>query len=199
MKGSTTTPGKLIAAVLSVLLASCSTSTAYHAPPASAEDLSRLVLIIRESAGQVTHDWHRAEEIDLSSYRHRSPPQGSLGRIVLVSGRQRDCDQELVDCHRECMKRPVPPEYNQYEYNRGLGGREDYCNRQCLKPYLDCKELEKLRPQEFSAMDGAIGWLKRNHKAVLVGSTVVIAGVVFVVVSAGAGGVVLAPVLLVAS
>ncbi len=97
------------------------------------------------------------------------------------------------------MKRPVPPDYNQYEHNRGLGGRADYCNRQCLQPYLDCKELEKLRPQEFSTKDAAVDWLKRNREAVLVGSIVVITGVVFVVVSAGAGLVVLAPALLVAS
>ncbi|WP_198956110.1 hypothetical protein [Archangium sp. Cb G35] len=97
------------------------------------------------------------------------------------------------------MKRPVPPDYNQYEHNRGLGGRADYCNKQCMPPYLDCKELEKLRPQEFSAMDEAIDWLKRHRQTLLVGSTVVIAGVAFVVVSAAAGSVILAPVLLVAS
>ncbi|WP_239015033.1 hypothetical protein [Archangium violaceum] len=97
------------------------------------------------------------------------------------------------------MKHPVPPEYNQYEYNRGLSGRADYCNKQCLPPYLDCKELEKLRPQEFSAIDAAVDWLKRNRETLLVGTTVVIAGVAFAVVSAGAGAVMLAPVLLVAS
>jgi hypothetical protein len=48
-------------------------------------------------------------------------------------------------------------------------------------------------------VDSAVDWLKRHRKALLVGSTVVIAGVVFVVVSAGAGAVVLAPVLLIAS
>jgi uncharacterized membrane protein len=59
--------------------------------------------------------------------------------------------------------------------------------------------LQELQPQEFTAMDGAVDWLKRNHKAVLVGSLIVIAGVVFVVVSAGAGLVILAPAALVAS
>ncbi|MFL5353901.1 hypothetical protein [Archangium sp.] len=181
-----------------LLLVSC--ATARHTAPAEAEALPHLVLILGELPdGQVTHEWQRAEELELSQYRHRAGDPGVPGRIVLVSGRPRDCDQELVDCHRECMKRPVPPEYNQYEYNRGLGGREDYCNKQCLPSYMDCKELEKLRPQEFSAVDAAVDWLKRHRKALLVGSTVVIAGVVFVVVSAGAGAVVLAPVLLIAS
>jgi hypothetical protein len=197
MKASTS-PGKFIAASLCVLLVSC--STAHRTVPARAEALSRLVLIIKESSdGQLTHDWRRAEAIDLSTYRPRSSPLGASGRIVLVTNSHRDCDQELIDCHRDCMKRPVPPDYNQYEHNRGLGGRADYCNRQCLQPYLDCKELEKLRPQEFSTKDAAVDWLKRNREAVLVGSIVVITGVVFVVVSAGAGLVVLAPALLVAS
>ncbi|QRK13755.1 hypothetical protein JQX13_22800 [Archangium violaceum] len=59
--------------------------------------------------------------------------------------------------------------------------------------------MEKLRPQEFSAIDAAVDWLKRNRETLLVGTTVVIAGVAFAVVSAGAGAVMLAPVLLVAS
>lgn len=191
--------GRLIALSLGMLLlVSC--ATARHTVPADAETLPHLVLTLRELPdGQVTHEWRPAEDLELSQYRHRVEAPGDPGRIVLVSGRPRDCDQELVDCHRECMQRPVPPEYNQYEYNRGLGGRADYCNKQCLPSYMDCKELEKLRPQEFSAVDTAVDWLKRHRKALLVGSTVVIAGVAFVVVSAGAGAVALAPVLLIAS
>jgi hypothetical protein len=196
---ASTNPGKFIVASICVLLISC--SAARHTTlPVRAEDPSRLVLIIKESSdGQVIHDWRRAEEIDLSPFKSQPSSRSASGRIVLASSFQRDCDQELIDCHRDCMKRPVPPDYNQYEYNRGLGGRVDYCNKQCLRPYLDCKELEKLRPQEFSAMGTAVDWLKRHREAVLVGSIVVIAGVVFVVVSAGAGAMVLAPVLLVAS
>jgi hypothetical protein len=60
-------------------------------------------------------------------------------------------------------------------------------------------ELERLRPQEFTAVDGAVDWLKRHRTGVLVGSVVVIAGVAFVVVSAGTGVVILAPVVLLAS
>ena len=191
--------GRLIPLIFCMLLlVSC--ATARHTVPANAEALPHLVLTLKELPdGQATHEWRPAEELELSQYRHRAEAPSDPGHIVLVSRRPRDCDQELVNCHRECMKRPVPPEYNQYEYNRGLGGRADYCNKQCLPSYMDCKELEKLRPQEFSAIDTAINWLKRHRKALLVGSTVVIAGVAFVVVSAGAGVVVLAPVLLIAS
>ncbi|QSQ28534.1 hypothetical protein JY651_44995 [Pyxidicoccus parkwayensis] len=55
-----------------------------------------------------------------------------------------------------------------------------------------------MKPQEFAAIDSAVDWLKRNRKAILVGSVVVVAGVAFVVLSAGAGLVVLAPAVLLA-
>ncbi|NTX58139.1 hypothetical protein HR086_43265 [Myxococcus sp. CA039A] len=50
-----------------------------------------------------------------------------------------------------------------------------------------------MRPQEFTAVDEAVDWLKRHRNELLLGSTCIIAGVVFVVVSMGAGLVVLAP------
>jgi hypothetical protein len=60
-------------------------------------------------------------------------------------------------------------------------------------------DLQGFQPQEFTAIDTAVDWLKRHRTEVLVGSIIVIAGVVFVVVSMGAGLIVLAPVVLVAS
>lgn len=67
-----------------------------------------------------------------------------------------------------------------------------------MQPYLDCQELERLRPQEFSAVESAVDWVKRNRKEILVGTVVVIAGVAFVVASMGAGLVILAPAVLLA-
>jgi hypothetical protein len=83
--------------------------------------------------------------------------------------------------------------------NGTLGAKEAYCRDQCWQPYRDCVEVEKLRPQEFTAIDPAIEWLKRNRKTILVGSVVIIAGVAVVVVSAGVGLVILAPALLLAA
>jgi hypothetical protein len=60
-------------------------------------------------------------------------------------------------------------------------------------------ELQRLRPQEFTATDGVVDWLKRHRKEILVGSVITIAGVAFVVISAGAGLLVLAPVVVMAS
>ncbi|KFE71875.1 hypothetical protein DB31_0136 [Hyalangium minutum] len=48
-------------------------------------------------------------------------------------------------------------------------------------------------------MDGLIDWLKRHRKEVLVGSVITVAGIAFVVISAGAGLLVLAPVVLMTS
>ncbi len=64
---------------------------------------------------------------------------------------------------------------------------------------MDCLETQKHQALQFPAVDGLMEWLKRHRKDLLVGSVVVIAGVAFVVVSAGAGLFVLAPVVLVAS
>ena len=61
-------------------------------------------------------------------------------------------------------------------------------------------EAEKARGAlRFPAMEGAIEWLKGHRTQLLVGTVVVIAGVAFVVVSVGAGLIVLAPVVLMAS
>ncbi|NVJ26912.1 hypothetical protein HUW62_37410 [Myxococcus sp. AM011] len=56
-----------------------------------------------------------------------------------------------------------------------------------------------MRPQEFAAVDEAVDWLSQHRGEVLLGSTFIIAGVVFVVVSMGAGLLVLAPAVLFAN
>ncbi|WP_224248479.1 hypothetical protein [Hyalangium gracile] len=48
-------------------------------------------------------------------------------------------------------------------------------------------------------MDTAVDWVHRNRKSLLIGSVVVVAGVAFVVISAGAGVIVLAPAVFLAS
>jgi hypothetical protein len=193
-------PARSIAPLLCVLLASCSTTR--HGTAPTAEELTRYVLVIEESpGGQVTHDWRHAEEFDLSRYRYQSRAhETSYGRIVLVSGRQRDCDAENRQCIEMCMSRPLPRGFGHMTSGgRGKGGKEEWCNKQCSQPYRDCLELQGRQPQEFRAMEDAIDWLKRNHQSLLVGSIVVIAGTAFVTVSAGAGLVVLAPTVLLAS
>lgn len=115
---------------------------------------------------------------------------------MLASPRPRDCEQEHIDCFQGCMKRKPPSYLNHLK--RGDGSKGDYCAQKCLSEYQDCLRSQNISPLEFHAADGAVDWLKQNRKELLVGTIVVIAGVAFVTLSAGAGLVVLAPVVLVA-
>jgi hypothetical protein len=189
---------KLTAALLGVVLVSC--SAAHSSIPSERQALSHFVLVVRDQAdGQVSYTWHRAEEFDWERYREASRPVGVDGRLVLATARPRDCHAEYLECIDECMRRPLPRGYGHITAGRGLGGKLEYCQGRCRQPYNDCEELQKLKPQEFSAWDGAMDWLTRNRRSILVGSVVVIAGVAFVVISAGAGLVVLAPAVLLAT
>lgn len=189
---------RVVALLLGGLLVSCGATR--HIAPTSAEELPHLVLFIEELPdGTVTHSWKRAEELDLGPYRFLAHLHGTARRIEPVMSWNRDCDEENRECIRECMSRPLPRGYGHITSNGTLGGKEEYCRKKCWQPYRDCVELEKLQPQEFTAIDTALDWLKRNRKTILVGSVVVIAGVTFVVISAGVGILILAPAVLVAA
>ncbi|MCY1018983.1 hypothetical protein [Pyxidicoccus sp. MSG2] len=198
---SSTTSARVTAALLSVLLGACGTTR--HVAPANASELTRFVLFIRERPdGTVTHSWQRAEEVNLAEYRALSRSRRGARNILPVVARPRDCHQEFVDCIDECKSRPLAPGYGHITSGKSKDARkaskEVHCQGRCWQPYRDCSELQELKPQEFTAVDSAVDWLKRNRKAVLVGSVVVVAGVAFVVLSAGAGLVVLAPAVLLA-
>jgi hypothetical protein len=107
--------------------------------------------------------------------------------------------KENRECYRKCMTRPLPREYGSFTSPRKSGGKSAFCRSECQQAYDDCVELERLRPQEFTGVEGVINWLRHHRTAALVGSIIVIAGVTFVVVSAGAGAVVLAPMVLMVS
>jgi hypothetical protein len=190
---------RLVVSALGVLLTSCG-ATRYVAPPGAAE-LNGFVLFIRELPdGSVAHMWQRAENVELSHSTDSLDTRNPSRSIMIAMNPQRDCDEELRECMRECMSRPLPRGFGHITSGgRGKGGKEDYCNRRCMQPYLDCSKLQELRPQEFTVIDSAVDWLKRHRRSILVGSVVVIAGVAFVVVSAGAGLVVLAPAVILAS
>ena len=117
-------PERLLASLLGVLLVSCG-ATRYGTTPA-VEELTRYVLVIQESSdGQVTHAWRRAEEFDLSRYRHpSSAPETTYGRIVRVSRHPRDCDEENRACIKMCMSRPLPRGFGHTTSGgRGKGGK----------------------------------------------------------------------------
>jgi hypothetical protein len=181
------------------LLLSCGSSIRSVHPPAP-EELPKLALVIQEGPdGQVVHSWRPAVEFqekfqNLPSSIRSSTPSGG---IVLVGGRRRDCDQEQIDCHRNCMRRKLPAPHNYIP--RGHPRHNQLCRDKCRLAYDDCVEAEKARALRFPAVDGAVEWLKAHRTQLLVGTVVVITGVSFVVVSAGAGLFILAPLVLMAS
>jgi hypothetical protein len=184
--------------ILGMLLISCGT-TRHESIPSTAT-LGRQVLVIHETPdGRVTHFRRQAESHELV-LQGQAFSGGVDGRIVFAATRERDCHAEYLECLNECESSGLPPGFEHIE--RGGAAHSRYCRDRCRQPYLDCEELQELRarkPHRFMSVDDALDWLKRNRRAVLVGSVVVIAGVTFVVVSAGAGAVVLAPALLLAS
>ncbi len=118
-------------------------------------------------------------------------PAGRLeGRILLVSGRSRDCDAEQVECFSNCWKRKPP-----YPYQRGKADHHEYCSNKCLKAYLACLKEQNARALEFPTMQAAQDWLKRNGQDILAGTLVVVAGAVLVVVVVETGGLALVPLL----
>ena len=137
----------LVASMLGVLLSSCSTTR--HVTPPDIAELSGFVLIIRElHDGSVAHSWQRAEEVELSQATSDIGYPAPTVPIVLAVSHPRDCDEELRECMRECMSRPLPRGFGHITSGgRGKGGKEEYCNRRCLQPYLDCSELQEVRPQ----------------------------------------------------
>ncbi|MCP3140620.1 hypothetical protein [Pyxidicoccus xibeiensis] len=94
------------------------------------------------------------------------------------------------------MKRRLPSYLNHVK--RGDGSKNGYCAGECLSQYQDCLKLQQTRALEFNGTNEAVDWLKQHRTELLVGTVIVIAGVAFVTLSAGAGLVVLAPVVLVA-
>ncbi|CAM3338608.1 hypothetical protein G4177_21985 [Corallococcus sp. ZKHCc1 1396] len=182
---------RFTAVALCVWLSACGTTRAAVAP--APEELPRLVLLLREAPdGSFTQEWRPAQASELARY-----VQAEQGRRIVRTARSvRDCDAENRECIRECMSRPLSSDFSHVTSRGGLGGKERYCRGRCQQPYRDCVELERLRPQELSSTEAASDWARRNQRSILVGSVVMIAGVVFVVVSAGAGLIVLAPALL---
>jgi len=145
-------------------------ASAIASPPV--EELHRFVLVLHESSpGHVTHRWQSVEEF---GFAH--------DKLQTCAARQRDCHAELLACVQKCMRTPLPPGFGHIRApGRGMGAKEVYCNEQCQPAYLDCEELRGRHPQELSAVDGAVDWLKRNHNVVLAGSIVTLAGVAFIV------------------
>jgi hypothetical protein len=203
----------LLCLKLSLLLISCSSvppmssgSASAHVSPTGSRDLHRFVLVVQEAPdGRVTHSWQAATTFDISellpmamrSHGWRGEAPSTNGRIMLTAG-NRDCEEERDTCEDNCMSSDLGPDW---DHIRSRGAKHKECRKRCMKPYIDCCRLRELEEHKFQAIDTAVDWLKRHRRELLVGTSIVISGVAFVVVVTGTGGgvLVLAPALLLVS
>ena len=188
---------RLMALSLSLMLVSCSATRPPIPDPIGPGALSRYVLVIEERPdGEVIHAWKPASGFDMTKYQYRVSSRRVDGPLRLAAS-ARDCHAEYLQCVKDCLEAPLPSHLRHVP--RRSRQHERLCNERCMQPYLDCCRLQELEAKRFTALDPAIDWVKRNRKDILVGTVVIVAGVVFVVVSAGAGILVLAPALLLVS
>jgi hypothetical protein len=150
---------------------------------------SHLLLIQDARDGTISHTWALIDEADGWRHDGSGGRQGEVdSRIVLASGRQRDCNQEHHECYQRCKRRKPP-----YPYEYKKPSHSTYCRETCQEEYMECLKATGQYPVEFMGANEAIEWLKRHRTELLVGAVIVVAGVTFVVVSAGAGVLILAP------
>ncbi|WNG55675.1 hypothetical protein F0U59_13530 [Archangium gephyra] len=90
------------------------------------------------------------------------------------------------------------PTSNLNHVRREDGAKGRFWSTKCLMELQNCLKSQNSHALLFPIVNEAVEWLKRNREELLVGTIVIIAGVAFVTISAGAGAVVLAPVVLVA-
>ena len=186
---------RLRIAVLGLLgiLAACSSSQTPLIAETSHEfplNLHESVLVVGVAPGkQAEYSWQPASLWNQELNSLRVSTGVSTARIVLASSRPRDCDQEQIDCHRDCMRRKPPYPHGARRSHSHI----EYCDNKCLGEYMNCLKLQKLEALSFTAIGHAADWLRRYQREIMVGTTVVAAGVTFVVISTGAGLIVLAP------
>jgi hypothetical protein len=185
-----------VALVLLGLLTACAshpirpeTKTSWGSPQVVPDS----VLVLKSLPdGQFEQSWQPASawSRELSSFRPTADVEA--GRIVFAASRPRDCDQEQIDCHRECMKHKPPYPYGP----KGGSAHVGFCNNKCLILYEDCLKAQGLMPLRFQAVNQAADWLRQHQNEIAVGGIILIAGGAFFILSGGAGLLVLAPLVL---
>ncbi|OJT19104.1 hypothetical protein BO221_36985 [Archangium sp. Cb G35] len=189
-----------MAASLGLLILSCSVARSPAIPgPTGAKDLSRYVLVIEETTdGQVNHAWKPISDFDLSGYSPYRADNGLSGGHIVHAAWTRDCDEERDQCVKMCAGSLRGKNWT----HATKDSKDEICRTRCYPAYRDCCDLRDRATGgavEFTALNSAVDWLKQNREKILVGAVVVIAGVAFVAVATGGGGLILAPALLFAS
>lgn len=176
--------------LLPLILLACSTPR--PVPSGNSQSPQDRLLIIRDTSDEAQAvTWKTASELDRALLDQALVRARESGPIALTARRPRDCEKEQIECFQRCWKRKP-----RYPYKRGGHDHYALCENTCREAYDDCLKLNQLHALEFTVMDDAIAWLKHHRQQLLVGTLVTAAGVTFIVISAGAGVVVLAPLVL---
>jgi hypothetical protein len=156
------------------------------------------VLIIQETPdGQVTHSWEPLSRFDLSKYPYRVS-NGSVEGPIVRTAWTRDCEDERDACVEMCKKSLRGRNWS----HASQGSKDEICRTRCLPAYNDCCRLrDQAEALKFPTGDQAVNWLKQHREELVAGTVVVIAGVTFIVVVGGSGGLamLLVPAFLLAS
>jgi hypothetical protein len=178
--------------LLSLILLAC--SGPHTIPSDHFQTPQNRLLVIRGTSDEAqVVTWQTASGSDRALLDQALVRARKSGPVVLTAHRARDCDQEQIECFRRCWKKKPPS-----PIERGSPSHYSHCQNTCREAYMDCLKLKELDALEFTAMDEAIDWMKRHRQELLVGTIITAAGVTFIVISAGTGALVLAPLVLIA-
>jgi hypothetical protein len=97
------------------------------------------------------------------------------------------CADEKSACMTRCLNNPNPP---YPALKKGDRAHFALCHKRCFNQFMKCIRQAGLL-QEFSVFDAALAWMK-SHGKEIVGTIVIIGGVVYVVSTGGSGALVLA-------
>jgi len=146
------------------------------------------VLVIKQTPdGQVTHSWEPLSNFDLSKYPYRASNSFVEGPIVRTAW-TRDCDDEFEACVKMCVASLRGRNWS----HANRGSKDRMCRDRCRPAYNDCCRLrDQAETLKFPTGDQAVNWLKQHGEELVAGTVVVIAGVTFIAVVGGSGGLAL--------
>lgn len=99
------------------------------------------------------------------------------------------CNALQIECFRKCYNK-APPKGKGWK--KGDGDHYKYCQSMCLAQFMECRRKMGIVTRVFDALDKAWSWIK-DHKAEIIGTVIVVGGVVYIVSTGGSGALVLIP------
>lgn len=118
-------------------------------------------------------------------------------RAIGGSGAEAYCNELQIQCYNKCWA-STPP-FSSIKKHSAV--HREFCTKKCREEFNECVDkLEKIERQDslskklaFPNIGAALDWLEENTPEAPPGTTVVVAGVAFVVVIAG-GALFLSPI-----